>query len=154
MGLLLGSQIMSVAGAPAPVITISGEHVSQIVGLGTKTAGIRINTDGTIDKRQGAGYSQIDAGTDWVIPNGAAKTTTEFRIVDVVWNTGFGFYVEAAAEDTWIDLLAGALEWSVRDSSSTPAGNKDVDFVLEVRPSGGATLDTGPFRLTAIWDVW
>jgi len=139
--------------APSGVLTISGEPVSAVAGPTPRIAGIRINTDGTLDKRVGGTYTQIDSGTDWIAPNGAARATHEFRIVDVVFNFGSSWFVEAEVEDTWIDLTGGALEWSVRDNSSSASENVSVDFTLEGRQNGGATLDTGDFTLVALWDV-
>lgn len=136
-------------GGDSAVVTVSGHSVSNISGTiaSLSTSGIRINTNGTIDEHNGNGYSQIDSGTDWIIPNGSASSTYECRIVSLVQNTGTGWYIQAAAEDTWVDM-SSAREWATRDTNIGAPGIKDYDFTIEIRLGGsGGALDSGPFSL-------
>ena len=138
------------AGGGAAVLTISGQNVSTISAVSSvaSTSGIRINTDGTIDRLNGTGYTQIDSSTDWLVPPDDAPGTYQFRVTGITFNSGSVWLSEAAAEDTWIAVSGGALEWSVRDLSITAGGIIDVDFTIEGRLGGsGGALDTGAFNL-------
>ena len=105
-------------------------------------SGIRINTDGTIDKREGSTYTQIDSGTDWIIPNSAAAANFEFRCT----NSGDTLNAGSDAVDTWLDLSGGALEWFV----STSVDAVSLNLTIEVRRgSSGAAVDSGVYTGTA-----
>jgi hypothetical protein len=136
----------------AAVVTVSGESVLEISSVATTTAGIRVGTDGFITARRGGSYTSIDTGTDWIIPRTAASSTYECRITSVSFTVGSGWLVQAAANDTWIDLSAHR-EWSVQDTNSGPAGRKRVSFTLEIRLGTGAVLDSGAFILEADYEV-
>lgn len=123
-------------------VTLSGEGIVHTNLGGVATAGLRVNTDGTLDKRVGTSYFQIDSATDWIIPNNAAETDYEFRVTSV---TGDGFSSSPGSDGTWFDLTGGALEWA----QVTNGQDETTNFVLEVRKNGGATLDTGNYSLSA-----
>ena len=143
--------IAVLAGSRFSSINLAGEVISEVSASSPREAGIRVNVDGTIDKRiQSTSYSQIDASTDWVIPNGAASTDYEFRVTNVVWNSGASFnIIDASPEDVWINLTGGALEWSVIDATPGGTGTMDVDFDLQVRKGSGPVLSTGAYTLIA-----
>jgi len=86
------------------VVTLSGETISDIVD-DPANAEVRIifRADGTIDKYEGGVTTQIDAGTDWIIPNGAANAGYDVGYSGL---TGGVFTTESAAEDTTINLGA------------------------------------------------
>jgi hypothetical protein len=134
---------------PLTVVTVSGElNINDASASRTCRAGIRVNSDGTIDKYLNSTYTQIDSSTDWIIPNGDADSTYDVRITNVVWAFGSSFDVEAAAEDAWIDL-GFSREWSIEDSSSGGAGKKRVTFDVQIRKDAGAALDTGTYQCEA-----
>ena len=134
---------------PNPLVTLSGQTVSDVEFGRVCTAGIRFNSDGTVDELVDSTYTQIDTTTDWIIPNAAASTDFDVRITSVTWNSSStGFLTEAASEDTWIDLGSNR-EWSVRDTDSSGSGDKDVQFTVEIRNGAGVTVDTGSYRLIA-----
>ena len=133
-----------------PIYALSGETIIDSITSRTATAGVRVNSDGTIDKLVNTTYTQIDATTDWVIPNTAADGDHEVRITAVTFNEGAGFDVEAEVEDTWIALSANRT-WAVVDSTDGPAGDKDVSFTIEIRIFG-TTVVSGSYRLIADYD--
>ncbi len=131
------------------VVTLSGRIVTVEEEIIAAIAGVRVNSDGTVDKRESAVFTQIDSATDWIIPNSAAPDDYEVRITNVVFNAGTGFFVSAAAEDVWI-VLTSDREWSVRDTDSSAGGNKDTDFTIEIRKgSSGGAIETGAYTLIA-----
>jgi hypothetical protein len=151
MHLLLKKMRLMEQASAAGVVTLSGEVQNEVSAFSPREVGIRVNTDGTIDKRTSSTtYTQIDSGTDWIIPNIDASTDYEFRVTNVVWTSGSSFnIIDASPEDVWIDLTGGALEWSAIDPTPGSGGKIDVTFDLEVRKGSGSTLDTAVFDLTA-----
>ncbi len=129
----------------AAVITVSGEVISH-TSLGTATAGIRFNTDGTVDKLVGSTYTQIDASTDWLRPVGFAPGDYEVRLES---NSGDAFDVGPAV-GTWV-ALTSAREWKqVRATNGTDTNTA----VFGIRKgSSGSAEDTGSFDFTAFNDV-
>ena len=71
---------------------LSGEaNIDDLVTQPTVAiAGIRVNADGTIDKRIGAVYTQIDSATDWGVPNGGITGNEEFFCTDNNANLAVG----------------------------------------------------------------
>lgn len=140
-----------IAGGGA-VVAIANIATADSTSGGPAQSGIRINIDGTISVRTSGGYTYE---TDWITPTSAASSAYQFRVTGVTWTAGSSFnLVEAAAEDTWIAVSGGGLEWSVTDTSPTfPAGLHDVDFTLEVRRGTGTTLDTAAISLFADYTV-
>jgi len=93
------------------VVTLSGETISHIVDDPLNAeVGIRFNADGTVDKKVGGTFTQIDTGTDWIIPNSAANAGYD---VGYTGKTGSAFTTEAAAEDTTVNTGANRL-WTLQ----------------------------------------
>lgn len=132
-------------------VNLDGHPINHTLGSGTATAGIRFNTDGTVDKLLGSTYTQIDSGTgDWLV-SGTNDNLWEVRYTNSVGNA---FASSAAAEDTWIALSA-AREWYCTDTDpNEPAGTKDITCDFEIRYNGGDVLTTGEYIFTArYWDL-
>ena len=129
------------AARSVPLVTLSGE--SAIGGSVTDPAdcwsGVRINTDGTIDKRGTAtgAFAQIDAATDWIIPNSNAKATHEVFVTD---NNG---NIDGASDATgsWI-AISSARQWFVTQAEP---GNKNLSLTISIRLGSGATLSTNNY---------
>ena len=124
------------------VITLSGELFILDFDLspgGDARSGIRINTDGTIDKyRQntgGGGYTQIDGSTDWIIPNSAASSDYQVRL-DVT--TGAPNYLSDST-GVWLAMTANR-QWLVR---RTTTGSTSWNWTLRIRKGTGAEIDNG-----------
>ena len=141
----------SFASASGGVVTITTGSISDPTTNRTSTAGVRFHSDGRIQKLVNTTRTQINASTDWIIPNGDADNTYEVR-ANYNWIEGSTWLSEPVAENTWIDL--GTLrEWSVQDTAAPPGlGTKEVAITFNIRKDGGATLATGIITLTADYD--
>jgi hypothetical protein len=125
-------------------VTVSGEVVTHLVGSsGTAIAGIRFNSDGTVDKRVGGTYTQIDSGTDWIIPNGDADST-----YDVSYTGASGTWsVQASTEGTWTNLGADRLYYvTATGGTGIP---KSITCTFNIRKDGGSVIDSASFTCTA-----
>ena len=118
-----------------PTYTLSGETGISSVGTpGPFQAGVRVNSDGTIDKRETASYTQIDAATDWKIPN-SVPTGANVRIRCTDNNANL--HASSDATGSWL-LLTVDREWWVEQSGSV--GSKALDITLEISLDGGSTV--------------
>jgi len=133
-------------------VTLSGATVSNVGAGGTKTSGIRIASDGTVQANNDGLFTQLSLTTDWIIPNAYASTDFDVRITNVVWTSGAAFDTEAAAEDTWIDLGSNR-DWNIVDSNSGAAGVKDVTFDVEIRDPYGVTAASASYTLYCDYEV-
>lgn len=129
---------------PLVTVTLSGGTVSD-AGPSPGNAGIRVNSNGTIDERVGASYNQISSGTDWIIPNIASGDATyHFRVSG---GSGDAFNVGSDAENTWINV-SSAPEWWVTAIGSEVLRSRT--FTLSVSDDGGSTtLTSNSYTVTA-----
>lgn len=137
------SVIVAGGGETTPTFALSGESaISQTVDFGqTAKAGIRINADGTIDARTGDNYTQIDAATDWAIPNSTDKSGCRFRCT----NNGDTLMTGSSATGSW---LTAACEWWVEEVAAE--GTKSLNLTVEISTdSGSTTHDTGVYTGSA-----
>jgi hypothetical protein len=127
-------------------VTLSGETIQDgVLDPANATAGIRFNTDGTIDKLVGVTYTQIDSATDWIIPNGQASIDFDVRFTAPTgtWTS------EAAAVNTWIDLGTNR-EWYVQQTSP---GTNSITCTFEIRDKAGTTVGSGVYLCDATVDI-
>jgi len=146
--MMAGGGMMSAGvSQPAGTVTLSGQIVSSIW---TDEVGIRFNSDGTIDELIGVTYTQIDTGTDWIIPNGDAPDL--FEVMTDNWldsgGAGDGFNNAAAAEGVWIALTSNRL-WSVKGQAPGGADSNAMSFDAHIRWNGGATIDSGAYEIVS-----
>lgn len=152
MGLLVGLQFSNiertVISVPVgglvltglvPTITIAsfnldGESITNVL---TGVATVWINADGTVDKTDFGGRTQIDSATDWVIPNSVASSDYDVRYTSL---TGDPLDVAPAAENVWVDL-------SVDREFGNNLGNST--FTIEIREPGGETVASGVYSCLA-----
>lgn len=131
-------------------VTLSGEAIARVqTSPSNALCSLIINTDGTVDKFSGS-QSQIDAATDWIIPNSQATILYEVRVTNVNFTQagdGASFSVAFEVDDTWKALDADAT-WQITQNSDTPAA-KSVDFDLQIRLGSGPTLASAAYSLTA-----
>lgn len=119
----------------AVAYALSGE--TGITGFttqpGTAIAGVRVNTDGTIDKITGNAssptYTQIDALTDYVIPNGSVTGNERFRCTDNNAN------LAAGTTGSWV---AAPHSWYITHGTAIP---KQLDIDIELSILGDTTTD-------------
>lgn len=130
------------------VVTVSG---------GTSFAGgswmdiyayIKVDQDGKIYKKDGVGsWVQISTSTDWVRPVSAAPGDYYVRYTGATGDTGF--LGGTTASGVWHPLATSDWQVWVYDDNALP-GLKSVTLTIEIKlGSGGATLDTGSYILTA-----
>lgn len=131
------------------VVTLSGEiNINAIDAASpwSSISGIRVNDDGTIDRyTHNVGYQQIDASTDWIIPNASASSDYEFWLeVD----TGSSPNYLSDSVDTWIAMGSGNnsayLQWL--HENTTPGTDVNTwTWTLRVRKNGGAEIDNAAY---------
>jgi len=107
---------------------------------------VQFNPDGTIDDIHGVGGAevtvQINAATDWIIPNGAASSQYEVRFITAPTDP---YTTAATAINVWIDLSAARrYGYLVEGISFKQSGN----VTFEIR-RGGSLQDSGFFNLLA-----
>jgi len=125
------------------VVTLSGETISSS-GNGVVVAKLWIKLDGTLWKETRMGSVQIDAGTDWIIPNEYADSSYEVRYVNhsgaplLVWD-------DLSIEGTWVDLSISRQLILFEPM----VGVLQCTFDLEIRKDGGPVLATASFLLSA-----
>lgn len=126
------------------LVTLSGGAAVASTELGV--AGIRVNTDGTIDKLEDGVVTQLAASTDWVIPNGAASSDFDVRATSVTETGGHGLGWDSApaADDTWVDLSVNRT-WQDANVGSGGSNTGGHNFTLEIRYKGGAALDSAAY---------
>ena len=143
--------LIAAAAGKGPLVTLSGETIIDGSTIRATTAGIRVGSNGIIEKLVNVTLTQIDSATDWIIPNNAASIDYDVRITNVVFTTGTVFSAAAAVEDTWIDLGTDR-SWNVADTdSSTPAGDTFITFDLQIRDPSGVTVASTEYILKALY---
>ncbi len=132
------------------VVDVRNRTVSDVGLSQVRRAGIRVNSTGTVDlydSDTGWVYSY-----SWIKPTYRADNLYQVRITGVTFNEGSSFFTSTYAENTWGSVSANPA-WEVRDADSGSSGNVNVDFTLEIRYDGGATIDTASISLIATWDI-
>jgi len=148
---LMAGAIQSIIGSsipPAHVITLTGASITGTDNTGptySADAALVVRSDGTIDKVEtGAGTTQINSSTDWIIPNGEASSDYEVMIHEDSGTLNRPFQ---DAIDTWISLGSDK-EWGTR-YSDTFTGSKICTATLSIRKNGGPVIDTAVYVFTA-----
>ncbi len=141
--------IILIAGAVAKggaALNLNGEIISNTEADPTQArAWVIFNPDGTVDKREGGSVTQIDSGTDWIIPNIAASSIYEVRFTGL---TGDAFNVLSAAADNWVDIGTGRA-WGYTNTTNGTTASGDATFEIR-RGSSGAAIVGATYDLTAI----
>jgi hypothetical protein len=125
------------------VVTVSGESVFTDVHVSPDpgTAFVRFNTNGTVDSLVDGVTTQIDASTDWIIPNSAASGLYEIMAHQ---NSGDAV-TPSAALDTWL-ALSSSRQWGF----SSTALNVTANLTISIRFNGGATLSSNTYDVGVI----
>lgn len=149
------------AGGISGTVNVDGATVfTQDFGAGANEckSGVRFNADGTVDMFENEGsdvYTQIDASTDWIIPNLASTGATywikaeEDSYSENQTNPSI-FGTKVGTMSTYLELGSAhpAREWSLTTNSNT-AGAGDVEWAIIItiaRDSGGTDIiDTGTY---------
>ncbi len=142
-------------GIAGPVVTLSGQTiVTTGTGQSSSYAAVRFNTDGTVDefKSHGAGsYVQIDAGTDWIIPNSSAADATYHVRVQATPPTD-DFTTSPVANGSWIAISSNR-EWGVEDFDAAIenlVATGSVTFEIS-NDAGSTVIASATYSLSANW---
>jgi hypothetical protein len=111
-------------------ITVSTATINETQSDPTDArAYIIFNTDGTVDQQKIGEQTQINASSDWIIPNdAAANVLTDYEVgYDTLVGDAFDF--EAAASGAFVDLSSNRT-WGV---DQTVAGSKNTTAVFYIR---------------------
>ena len=127
----------------ASVVTLSGASVTHVFD-GVTYAGVRINSDGTVDQRKNSTYTQLSSGTDWIIPNSAASGDT-YEVYAT--KTGDTLDASSAALSTWINVSTNP-QWTIADTTADD-GADTATVTIQIRKNGGAAVDSGVYNLSA-----
>lgn len=133
---------MAAAGAMGEfegTVTVSGESVSD-AGLGAAFASITFQNNGQVWATIVSGSYQVDSGTDWIIPNGAAPDDYE-----VMLSGRSGDAPSGAAENTWLPLSTSR-QWYL---SAGPGVTLSCSFTISIRKGSGSVLDSAGYSLFA-----
>ncbi len=129
------------------VVTVSGETISHSVDNGnTATTRVQVRQDGTIEKREGSTDTQVDASTDWIIPNNANDDLYEVMFTRVVPFSDAPTGGDAL--DVWhrIDQTIRFVEYANSVDDTDLGGT----ITVHIRYNGGAELDTGGYNMSSI----
>lgn len=139
-------QILS-AGGSVGIVTVSGEVITDSqADPGPADAAVRFKTDGTVEKYESFSYTQIDAATDWIIPNLAASKRSYVVKATELGQTGTGSRTGPTL-GSWHALTTNR-EWKV--SRTSGVGSATWDLTIEISADGGTTtLDSATYNLTA-----
>lgn len=104
------------------------------------------NTDGTVDQKDNtAAASQINSGTDWIIPNDAASSSYRIKYSGLTGDTGF--FGTGGGLSTSYTAMSVTKYAFVFDSTLT-APVKSCDFTVHI-DDGTTEQDTGAYTLIA-----
>lgn len=132
----------------AVVVTVSGETISHSVSNGnTARAAVAVNSvDGTMDKIEGTTTTQIDASTDWRIPNGSGAAY-HVRFTKGILDPDPTYNPDSVTLGTWHALTQQyrlGYEESANDTQETGT------ITVAISDDGGSTtLDSGAYPCTA-----
>ena len=137
--------VVAAAGADQATVTLTGDTNSAFAFGSNATAYHFFNNDGTTDEKDNSSANvQINASTDWIIPNSAAPGTYRIRHTSATGDTGA--FTPAGAINTYIALTTSR-NYFVVDASPTAGGNS-VTYTIEI-DDGSVSQDTGSYTLTA-----
>ncbi len=136
--------VIAQAGDSDGVVTVTGDSFNtvldgDVMGPWDSRMGWRVNSDGTIDYYSGIisgsyTYTQINASTDWIIPNSDAPDDYEVRLTV----TGAGPNFSSASTGTWLALTTSR-QWIRQETTLT---SQFIDWLIEIRKGSGSVLDS------------
>ena len=126
----------SIAGSSqATQLSLTTQTIRHQATSGTLRAGVRFNTDGTVDKRVGDTYSQINAASDWITPRvGLSPGDYHVRANEV----GDGLF-GVDTENVW-HALSSAREWYNVRINADGDGSYTSTLTVDLSDDGGSTI--------------
>ncbi len=127
------------------IVTLTAQiDANQVQGLTSGTAVWQFHIDGTVWKDGEGAAVQVNASTDWVIPNGAASGQYDLKW-DQVSGDAPTNSVGNIAENTWTALS------SQINVGAFAGGSYETGIVtVSIRFNGGATLASANFEWEGI----
>lgn len=134
---------MAAAGGGRGTVTLTNATITDS-GAAPARALVIINSDGTVDKREGGTVTQINASTDWIIPNAKASGDYEAK-----WDLISGD-APTGATGGWTEGVWAALSSNLQVGYITGAPGTESGVIrVSIRYNGGSVLDTGDFTCSA-----
>ena len=135
---------LAVSAGGSERVTVSGETISATALSPTDAiAGVSFQNDGTVDSLINSVSNQIDVGTDWVRPAGAAPSSYEIRLTV---SSGLAPNVPFSAPiDTWLALTTSR-NWELERIG---AGTNSGTWLIEIRRGSGPVLASGSYIISA-----
>ena len=129
------------AGGNEHTVTVTGQAISD-EDQTIARAGVRVNNDGTLDKREGTVFSQIAISTDWIKPNDHAGKTFHVKCT----RTSGSETILGAGTGSWINTNTNS-QFYIEENGSSIAQST---ILIEISGDGGITVtESGSFPLTA-----
>ena len=131
---------------------LDGHAIALADSPGPILTGFRFNTDGTVDQHTDDNttdmYVQVDAATDWIIPNSAA-TTSHWIQVQQNSQTGGGT-LSGSVGTSWVQM-SSSLEWSIERQAVSGVGTSFWSLAVAIATdSGGSNIvASGTYTLTS-----
>ena len=143
----IGLRMGFIAAAGGPVVTVTAD-TNQAFNFGSDAIARHIwNSDGTLDERDNNNTAvQINADTDWVIPNAAAPGLYRIRHTSATGDTAE--FTAAGAINTYI-ALTSSRTYQVIDTTPTNDGTRSVDYNIQIDDGAGNLLDSALMTLQA-----
>lgn len=146
MGLLLGGSHHDTL---VPVITVSGETITHSVSNGnTARAAVQVVIDGTMNKIEGTTTTQIDASTDWRIPNAnGAGFWVQFTKGGL--DPAPNYNPDSRVLGTWYELDTGAFRIGWQETADDTQNGGVMTVKISDDSSGSPVLDQANYPCTA-----
>ncbi len=127
------------------VVTLSGATITAIVTIGISQAKLWVIADGTLwEETSNGGSVQLDAETDWIIPNEDADSSFDVRYINHVGDE-LVQWDDFSVEGTWVDISVSRQLVLI---TAFDGPDKTCTFDLQIRKDGGEVLATASFTLT------
>ena len=131
--------------APSAVVTLSGQVISSFSFGSNALSAVIVDSTGIMQQQLNNGVpTQIDASTDWIIPNSAANSSYRVRYTN---KTGVAFTFNNIGAENVYAAISVDRQLEITDSNPTPGGVQ-ATFTLEI-DDGSVSQDTGAYILNA-----
>ena len=135
----------SAAAASGGVVTLSGEAIDdEDASERAYRAALIIRTDGTVDKIENTSTSQIDASSDWIIPNSEASSDYQFSYS---LSSGDALHSSTTMSAGAWQALSSDIYFEQRIDGCSVT-EKTSTISVSVRKGTGSVLESGTYILS------
>ncbi len=133
----------------ATLVTVSGEVISNSVSNGnTARAAVQVVVDGTMNKIEAITTTQIDAATDWRVPNGnGAGFWVQFTKSGL--DPAPNYNPDSTTLGTWYELDAVSRRIGWEESTDDTDISGTITVKISDNMSGSPVLDQGNYPCMA-----